>query len=116
MVDELYTYPNGTLKNKLDIEDSKELAIAEADISFSAIEENIEVFRNLDPISPKSYKEIHKIIFEDIYDWAGEYRKVNITKGDSHFHPCQYLLNAENHIFDGERLKDFDGIINAYAE
>ncbi len=73
-----YVYKNGTLKNKLNITDYNELKQAEADIGFLKL-------ANVDSINVLYFdaeliKKIHKHIFEDIFEWAGNYRKVPLIK------------------------------------
>src|SRR5574344_2259402 len=73
-----YIEENGTLRNKLGIGDYKELKKAECDIGFVKLItlENIKV----EKYDSQLIKDIHKYIFEDIYDWAGEFRTVQIYK------------------------------------
>ena len=73
-----YTYKNGVLINKLGIEDYDELNKAEASIGFVKL-------IDIDSIKPSNFNEksitqIHKHIFEDIFDWAGEFRTVPLFK------------------------------------
>lgn len=73
-----YIQENGTLKNKLGISDYDELNDAERDITFSKflnVEQKYK--RNFDI---EYFKSIHKHIFKDIFDWAGEFRTVPIYK------------------------------------
>lgn len=77
---DIYEQPNGTLKNKLGIKDYQELRNAEKDISFVKM-------LDVDSISEKecnseTIKSLHKHIFSDIYEWAGEYRKLSIYKAE----------------------------------
>ena len=62
-----------------------------------------------------SLKFIHKYLFEDIYDFAGEIRKVNIAKGNFRFTPLMYLDVALNNI-DKMSQSNFDEIIEKYVE
>ena len=78
MVDDPYVLENGTLKNKLEITDYKKLKNAEADIGFVKLID-IESVRTGD-FDSKQICNIHKHIFEDIFDWAGEYRTVPVYK------------------------------------
>lgn len=73
-----YVLENGTLKNLLGISNYEELNKAERDIGFVKLlntesiagsECNIELLRN-----------IHRHIFEDIFEWAGEFRTVPLYK------------------------------------
>lgn len=74
-----YIQTNGNvLKNKLGITDYDELNNAEKDITFTK-------FLNIDRTFKTKFdanylKSIHKHIFEDIFDWAGEFRTVPIVK------------------------------------
>lgn len=74
-----YIDENGVLKNKLHITNYEELNQAEADIGFLKLI-NVESIP-IEDCSPKDiFKRIHKHIFEDIFDWAGEYRKCPLVK------------------------------------
>ncbi len=68
----------GVLKNKLGITDYNELVSAEKDITFSKFLNIGETFNTKFDID--FFKSIHKHIFEDIFDWAGEFRNVPIVK------------------------------------
>lgn len=78
MVKDPYIQENGTLRNKLNITDYDGLNLAEKDITFSKFLNVGKTFRTKFDIS--YIKSIHKYIFEDIFDWAGEFRKVPIYK------------------------------------
>ena len=81
---------NGTLINKLGQTDTNSLNKLERDYSDFRFQE----FLNLDnPIefSVDYYTSIHKHIFQDIYQWAGEIRAVDTLKGDSLFTPHQKI-------------------------
>ena len=64
----------GILKNKLGINDYDKLNQAEADLTFSKFLNIEKTFRTNFDIN--YVKAIHKHIFEDIFDWAGEFRNV----------------------------------------
>ena len=75
-----YFYPStNVLKNKLNIYDYDELKEIEAEKSFERLVQIIQ-----SPISGSFDKEhlkgIHAFLFQDLYDWAGEYRNVNMRK------------------------------------
>lgn len=78
MAKDPYIQENGTLKNKLGISNYDELNLAERDITFSKFLDIKRTFRSKFDIS--YIKSIHKHIFEDIFDWAGEFREVPILK------------------------------------
>lgn len=78
-------YPNTTcLINKFDIKDDKKLAEVEAEITFAkaAVLESESVKA---PLDFEYYKSIHRFLFEDLYDFAGELRKVDISKREHRF-------------------------------
>ena len=58
---------------------------------------------------------IHKHLFEDIYDFAGELRTVNIAKGNFRFAPLMYLQAALENI-DKMPQSNFDEIVEKYVE
>lgn len=106
-----------TIQNKLGITDSFELAQAEERISK---QKAIELFESghldkLDAGTFESLSEIHRFLFEDIYDFAGEIRTVNIAKGNFRFAPLMYLTEALKNI-DEMPQSDFEQIIEKYVE
>lgn len=105
------------LDNKLGIASSVELAREEERISKKKA---LELFENgtldsLDAGKFSSLKAIHKALFEDIYDFAGEIRTVNIAKGGFRFAPLMYLDAALENI-DKMPQSTFDEIIEKYVE
>ncbi len=60
-------------------------------------------------------KQIHKYLFEDIYDFAGKMRDVNISKGNFRFAPVMYLEQSLKHI-DKMPQSTFDEIVEKYVE
>lgn len=75
-----YFYPGTTtLKNKLDITDPDELKNKEAEISFERLVDLYETPIKGD-FDKEHLKNIHRYLFGDIYDWAGEYRYVEMRK------------------------------------
>ena len=59
--------------------------------------------------------EIHRILFSDIYEFAGKIRTVNLAKGNFRFAPVMYLEAALEHI-DKMPQSDFDEIVEKYVE
>lgn len=105
------------LENKLGITDSAELAREEERISKKKA---LELFESgcLDTLQAGTFKtlsEIHRILFEDIYDFAGKLRNVNIAKGNFRFAPVIYLEAALENI-DKMPQSTFDEIIEKYVE
>ena len=105
------------LENKLGITSSPELAEAEERISKKKALELFEngVLDSLEAGTTASLKAIHKYLFEDIYDFAGELRTVNIAKGNFRFAPLMYLEAALANI-DKMPQSTFDEIVEKYVE
>jgi len=78
MIDIYYDFKNKVLKNKLGITNSNDLEKAESDILSIKIRE-IEEQNNFE-LTEDYFKYIHKYLFEDLYDFAGIYRTINIEK------------------------------------
>lgn len=105
------------LENRLGITDSAQLAREEERISKKKA---AELFENgiLDTLKAGSFsalKAIHKYLFEDIYDFAGQVRNVNIAKGNFRFAPVMYLDAALANI-DKMPQSTFDEIVEKYVE
>ena len=106
-----------TIENKLGIESSAELAREEERISKKKAVELFEsgLLNKLEAGTFSTLKAIHKYLFEDIYAFAGELRKVNISKGNFRFAPLMYLEAALGNI-DKMPQSAFDEIIEKYVE
>lgn len=105
------------LENKLGITNAIELAKEEERITKKKA---LELFENnmLDNLEVGTFKglaEIHRYLFEDIYEFAGKLREVNIAKGNFRFAPLMYLQAALDNI-DKMPQSDFDTIIEKYVE
>ena len=106
-----------TLENKPGITDSVELFKAEEKISKKKAVELFDknIFDKLNPGSCEALFTIHKFLFEDIYDFAGELRDVNISKGNFLFAPVMYLkVSLEN--IEKMPQGSFDEIVEKYVE
>lgn len=106
-----------TLENKLGITNSTELATKEEELSKKRAIEMFEngIFSTLKAGSFESLQKLHKYLFQDIYDFAGEVRTVNIAKGNFRFAPAMYLQDALKHI-EAMPQSNFDEIIKKYIE
>ncbi|MFG6383711.1 MAG: Fic family protein [Lachnospiraceae bacterium] len=105
------------LKNKLGINDSAELARMEEKISKAKA---VELYENniIDKIEIGKFlglSKIHKFLFDEIYDFAGKVRTVNISKGNFRFAPVMYLDSALKYIDDMPQ-STYDEIIEKYVE
>lgn len=105
------------LDNKLNITDSAELARVEERISKRKAVELFEkhLLNTFEVGTFKGLQAIHKYLFEDIYPFAGQIRKVNIAKGNFRFAPVMYLEAALKGV-DAMPQSTFDEIIEKYVE
>ena len=105
------------LENKLGITESAELARTEEKISK---QKAVKLFESgyLDTLQAGTFAslaEIHRYLFEDIYDFAGKLRTVNLAKGNFRFAPLMYLEASIANI-DRMPQSDFDEIVEKYVE
>ena len=105
------------LENKLNITDQLELARQEERISKTRAKEMFEIgyLDKLEPGTFETLKKIHKYLFEEIYEFAGNFRKVNIAKGNFRFISLAYLEEAVKNI---EKMPQstYEQIIEKYVE
>jgi cell filamentation protein len=73
------------------------------------------MLKSLEPGSIKSLQQIHAFLFGGLYDFAGQIRTLNISKGGFRFAPAQYLDHSLKVI---ERMPEmtFEEIIDKYVE
>lgn len=105
------------LENKLGLDSSADLAREEERISKKKAAELFES-GTLDLLEAGKFsalRAIHKYLFEDIYEFAGEIRTVNLAKGNFRFAPVMYLEAALENI-DKMPQNTFDEIIEKYVE
>jgi cell filamentation protein len=77
-----YCFPGTTvLRNRLDIRDEARLGEAEAILTQLRAEEPLPV----GAFDPAHHRALHRHLFQDVYDWAGDYRTVRLSKGGSTF-------------------------------
>ena len=105
------------LENKLGITNSADLAKEEEKLSKKRAVELFEkgLLSLADAGSFSSLQKIHEYLFQDIYDFAGKIRTVNIAKGSFRFAPVVYLQDAIKHI-ENMPQSTFDEIIKKYVE
>jgi len=98
-IDPDYTYTDpktGILRNLAGLTNSDALLFFESGAVAKRIQELYE-----NPIKIKGIEslfEIHKHLFQDVYSWAGEKRKVEISKSGKQFFPTTYFQNASRYI------------------
>ena len=105
------------LQNKLGLTSEAELARAEEKLSKTRA---LELYDTglLDTFEVDTFKglaAIHKCLFGDVYEFAGQMRTVNIAKGNFRFAPVMYLRPALESI-DAMLQSSFDEIIEKYVE
>lgn len=105
------------LENKLGLTSSADLAREEERISKKKAVELFEsgVLDTLPAGKFSTLQTIHKYLFEDIYNFAGKLRTVNLAKGNFRFAPLMYLEAALANI-DKMPQSTFDEIIEKYVE
>ena len=105
------------LQNKLGLTSEAELARAEEKLSKTRA---LELYDTglLDTFEVGTFKglaAIHKCLFDDVYEFAGQMRTVNIAKGNFRFAPLMYLqVSLEN--IDKMPQSSYDEIIEKYVE
>lgn len=106
-----------TLENKFGIDDAAELARVEERISkrnalalfTSGRLENFPAGKFV------TLAEIHRALFDELYDFAGKIRTVNLAKGHFRFASALYLVEAVTHV-ENMPQKNFDEIVSKYVE
>ena len=104
-------------ENKLGITDSAQLAREEEKISKAKAKELFEsgILDSLHPGTYVTLARIHEFLLDEIYDFAGKMRTVNIAKGNFRFAPLMYLqVSLEN--IDKMPQSSYDEIIEKYVE
>ncbi len=105
------------LTNKLDITNLADLAREEERISKKKAMELFEkgILDSLPSGRFSTLQTIHRYLFEDIYEFAGEIRTINLAKGNFRFAPLMYLRAALENI---EKMPQttFDKIVEKYVE
>ena len=105
------------IENKLGLTTSAELAREEERISKKKAIDLFEkdILKNLPAGKFSTLQTIHKYLFADIYEFAGEISNVNIAKGNFRFAPLMYLKPALENI-DKMPQSNFDEIVEKYVE
>lgn len=103
------------LRNKLDLRDGVQLAEAEALLTRARMEQGVPIT----PITPAGFCAIHRHVFQDLYHWAGKYRKANMRRPDNGAFFCKVEFIAQNMELACERLRaltsDDDSSAQAFA-
>jgi len=107
-----YLYPGtDVLKNLRDIRDSDILARFEAEATSRRI---VQLIHSPLPCSfdTEQLKAIHKHIFRDVYAWAGQFRTVNISKGDHSFAAAAFVEPALNDLLQKLSAENYLQAVN----
>jgi len=105
------------LENKLNITNQIELARVEEKISKQKARQLFDT-GDIDQVDVGTFAGlafIHAYLFDEIYEFAGKMREVNIAKGNFRFAPVMYLEHSLKHI-DTMPQSNFDEIIEKYVE
>ena len=98
--DDTYCYPGtDVLRNKAEITNAEELDAYEGELSTLR---SIEILES--PVAGQfdlaHLQRIHLALFQDVYDWAGKIRTVDISRGNSRFANLRFIESAANDIFN----------------
>lgn len=104
--DSEYCYPNSDiLKNKLNIKDKHKLNVAERELTSLRLAE-IEKYQVKGIFDLNHLQAIHRYIFQDMYDWSGKIRSVNISKSNT-FCYCENIISYGELIFAKLKEENF---------
>ena len=116
-----YCYPDSSiLVNLLDIRDPERLALAEAEFSAERYRTYQASQLSLSDFSLLHLQQLHHHLFQDIYEWAGKLRDVDISKGQTRFCTCMRIEPEAKKLFESipelAKLRDRDELIHAIAD
>src|SRR5262245_53698835 len=99
-----YCYPDSSvLKNKAGLRSAKGLEEFETAMTFARSEEPLPTGR----ASPRHYRAIHHHLFQDVYGWAGKYRTIRLSKGDSTFCYPEHIDREMKRLFARLKAQSF---------
>lgn len=102
-IDDPYLYPGTkTLVNLFDIRDENRLAALESDLVIP-LEEILRTNPTKGKFDLEHLCQIHRVLFGDLYPWAGEIRAVRIAKGGSMFAYPEHIERAAGELFENLR-------------
>lgn len=111
------------LKNKLGIKRKREMDEAESVALKNAIDELLSMYDENHRFTASDIKTIHKVWLGEIYEWAGEYRQVNLSKGDFPFAATIHIPHLMEEFEKGPlrkhtpcKFKSFERVVQALAE
>ena len=98
--DDTYCYPGtDVLRNKAEITNAEDLEAYEGELSTLR---SIEILENsiAGQFDLAHLQRIHLALFQDVYDWSGKIRAVDISRGNSRFANVRFIESAANDIFN----------------
>ena len=96
----------GVFKNKLSIQDSELLKTAEKE--FSAVRAQYLLLQPItDNFDLAHLQTIHRELFGDVYDWAGEIRRIDISKGNTRFANFAFIENESRKLLEKLRNENY---------
>ena len=98
--DDTYCYPGtDVLRNKAEITDANELDAYEGELSTLR---SIEILENpiVGQFDLAHLQRIHLALFQDVYEWAGKIRTVDISRGNSRFANVRFIESVANELFN----------------
>ena len=108
VINSRYTYPGSdVIKNKLGLKNEELLKEYETGIVVIKLI-SLAKSKKIYPFNEKGFVQIHKYLFDEVYDFAGKYRLENITKENFRFSEYEYIEENMNLIMkkiDIEKIK-----------
>lgn len=105
MTDEIYCYPPHfkVLRNRFNIRGEQKLDLIEREFVTQRMRETIPAGQ----FDLAHLRAIHRHLFQDVYEWAGEVRTVEISKGGSQFQPRRFIATGMENIHQRLVRQDF---------
>jgi cell filamentation protein len=110
-----YCYPGtSVLKNRLGLREQEALEEFEALMTAQRADEPLP----LDCLDLQAYRAIHRHLFQDVFDWAGEFRTIRVAKQGSMFCYPENIEREMRRLFDTlEEQRELQGLtLGAFAE
>lgn len=82
------------LRNKLGIKSKREMDEAESVALKTSTDKLLGMYDAGHSFTAEDIRTMHKVWLGDIYEWAGEYRQVNVSKGDFHFAAAKQVASV----------------------
>ena len=122
MAVDFYCYPNSNvLRNKFDIHNDEELDIVERNRAFIKLAQRDKIEQIFeDGFNYESLKKLHKFVFEDVYDWAGKEREIEVVKHEKVLGGLSVTYSFPTEIEENEyrkgTIRRTNQVLNAHPE